>query len=499
MEGWEYLQSGSDIRGIAIEAPGHPVNFTPDEVQAIARAFGQWLRTEKKTGMSGLKVAVGMDSRLSGPELAAAVMAGLLEQGCLVFDCGLSTTPAMFMTTVMDNYQCDAAIMVTASHLPYYYNGLKLFTTEGGCEKEDIKAVLRLAAASPVTYTGEAGQISKANLIIDYANLLVHTIQQRVDSKTNYWQPLAGFKIVMDAGNGAGGFFAERVLRPLGADITGSQFLEPDGNFPNHLPNPENQQAMASLKTAVETYQADIGIIFDADVDRAAIVSRDGREINKNALVALASAIVLTEHPRTVIVTDSITSSGLSEFIHDLGGIHHRFKRGYKNVINEAKRLNANGEACWLAIETSGHAAFQENYFLDDGAYLIAKLLVKAAQIREQGKEIQNLIAKLKMPCESTEYRIAISDSNFHGYGVFVLHYLKEYVKTVAGWSIVPNNYEGIRVAADSSSGDGWFLLRLSLHEPVMALNIESDRAGGVKSMWNILKPFLGNFPGLNI
>ena len=217
-----------------------------------------------------------------------------------------------------------------------------------------------------------------------YSNILIDKIREEVNSSENYERPLEGKKIIVDAGNGAGGFFADKVLAKLGANIEGSQFTEPDGNFPNHIPNPENKQAMNSIKEAVIKNKADLGIIFDTDVDRAAIVSSDGKEINKNALIALISSIVLEENPNSIIVTDSVTSSGLSEFITNLGGFHHRFKRGYKNVINESKRLNEKGNESYLAIETSGHAALKENYFLDDGAYLIAKILIKMAKLKEE-------------------------------------------------------------------------------------------------------------------
>lgn len=110
-------------------------------------------------------------------------------------------------------------------------------------------------------------------------------------------QPLKGFHIVVDAGNGAGGFYAGEVLEPLGADISGSQFLDPDGRFPHHIPNPENEEAMASVSAAVVRAKADLGVIFDTDVDRAGCVDAEGREINRNRLVALAAAIALEDHP----------------------------------------------------------------------------------------------------------------------------------------------------------------------------------------------------------
>lgn len=234
----------------------------------------------------------------------------------------------------------------------------------------------------------------------------------------DYEHPLKGFKIVVDAGNGAGGFYADKVLSVLGADTTGSRYLEPDGMFPNHIPNPEDATAMASICEAVKEANADLGVIFDTDVDRGGAVDNKGNEINRNRLVAVAAAIALEGNEGGTVVTDSITSSGLKEFIEDtLGGQHYRYRRGYKNVIDKALELNAQGINCPLAIETSGHAAMKENYFLDDGAYLCTKIIIKAAQLRKEGKELDELTAALKEPVESKEVRFKILEPDFKACG----------------------------------------------------------------------------------
>ena len=173
-------------------------------------------------------------------------------------------------------------------------------------------------------------------------------------------KPLAGLKIVVDAGNGAGGFYAEQILAPLGADVSASQFLEPDGHFPNHQPNPENKEAMQSISRRVVESGADFGLIFDTDVDRSSAVDKNGREISRNAIVAMAAALIAVEHPGTTVVTDSITSDELTVYLEDCLGLKHlRFKRGYKNVINKSIALNKEGIDSQLAIETSGHAAYK--------------------------------------------------------------------------------------------------------------------------------------------
>jgi phosphomannomutase len=428
------------------------------------------------------------------------VMEGMAALGCQVYDCGIASTPAMFMSTVIPGFDYDGAIMLTASHLPYNRNGLKFFTVQGGLSKSDITAILTLAQQNIFPQAKAAKPILAKDLISVYAAQLVQKIQKAVNHPTDFERPLLGLKVIVDAGNGAGVFFTSKVLQPLGADTTGSQFLEPDGLFPNHIPNPENKVAMASIREAVIANQADLGIIFDTDVDRSAAVDAQGEEINRNRLIALMSAIVLREHPGSTIVTDSITSDGLTQLIEqDLGGKHHRFKRGYKNVIDEAMRLNQAGEESWLAIETSGHGALRENYFLDDGAYLVSKLLIELAKVKQAGRSLTDLIATLKEPAESREIRVKIGVSDFKAYGEEVVEQLSGFVAEQSDWSIVPNTYEGIRVACPSPDEDGWFLLRLSLHDPVLPLNIESNVVGGVGKISDRLFNFFRAIASLDI
>jgi phosphomannomutase len=266
------------------------------------------------------------------------------------------------------------------------------------------------------------------------------------------------------------------------------------------IPNPEDKIAIASICQAVLNNQADLGIIFDTDVDRGAAVDSEGNELNRNRLIALISAIVLKEHPGSTIVTDSITSDGLTEFIEqDLQGIHQRFKRGYKNVINEAIRLNEIGQESWLAIETSGHGAMKENYFLDDGAYLVTKLVIEFAKLRLEGKSLTDLIANLKEPAESEEFRIKINTKDFRTYGDRVIEKLSEFAAQQPDWKIVPNNYEGVRVSCPITEENGWFLLRLSLHDPIIPLKVESNVPGGIARMVSRLKDFLQPFEALDL
>ena len=245
------------------------------------------------------------------------------------------------------------------------------------------------------------------------------------------------------------------------------------------------------------------------------------------------TAILVRQYGPITVVTYSITSTGLTEFINSLGCRHHRCKRGDRNVINEAKRLLALEEAAKkakeetdaefanailadaefanaifanailadaifanaiLAMETSGHGALRENYFLDDGAYIIVKLLVALVEARREGKTLNELIANLKEPCESAEARLNVLLDDTADYTAAVLETVEKHFSNLPGFEIVQPNYEGVRVNADETHGNGWFLVRRSLHDPLMPCNIESNSVGGMRliaaELYNALRAF---------
>ena len=486
---YSVLKSGTDIRGVASDIFNNKVNLTDEAVKDITKAFVVWYVNKFSKSYNEMVMAVGHDSRITGPEISQKVIEALSESGVKVLDCGLSSTPAMFMTTV--DLKTDAAIEITASHHPADRNGLKFFLPTGGLNASDISEIIELANSREEVISSSNGEIEPINYMEQYAARLRKMICDAV-GKTEAEKPLKEYKIVVDAGNGVGGFYAKEVLEKLGADIKGSRFLEPDGMFPNHIPNPENETAMESICEAVVSSNADLGLIFDTDVDRAGCVGPDGMEINRNRLIALASYIATNGRKNAIVVTDSVTSDGLKKFIEeDLGCVHYRYRRGYKNVINKAVELNEKGMDCPIAIETSGHAALKENYFLDDGAYLVTKIVIELAR----GKNINELIKNLELPVEEKEIRFDINAENFKAYGEWVINEFKEYFSSKKGYVIASDNREGIRV----SNENGWFLLRLSVHDPVMPMNFESRVEGGIKKEAEQLIEFFSKFALLNI
>lgn len=494
------LQNGSDVRGVALEGvEGENVNLTDPIAVKIGYAFVEWL--SKKTGKAAgeLKIGVGRDSRVSGPALLNALSCGIVHAGAKVVNCNMATTPAMFMSIVFDKTKFDGSAMITASHLPFNRNGIKFFNADGGLEHEDITDILKIASKiddKKVSDLLAAGfkVDGTCDLISIYAEYLKNKIKEGINDGE---KPLSKLHIVVDSGNGASGFFVDKILAPLGADVSGSQFLEPDGTFPNHIPNPENKQAMEAIRSAVLNNKADLGLIFDTDVDRMSAVLSDGSEVNRDSIIAMISAILAPQYPGSTIITDSVTSDRLTYFLEEVLGLKHLcYMRGYKNVINKQKELNAAGTVAPLAMETSGHGALKDNFFLDDGAFLAVKLVIALAKAAKEGKKLDSLIEKLPPLVEEGEYRFKISGDDFKEYGNKVLEEFKARAKA-AGYTM-PKSYEGVRLSFKSEDVQGWILLRLSLHDPVMPLNIEGGRKGDLAKLVEIARKLTDGFDRLD-
>ena len=228
MSEYKKLQNGSDIRGIAIDGiDGEKPNLTPKEANHIAAGFAKWLR--EKTGREDVTIAVGRDPRVSGPDLLEGLLQGFCKEGIQVFDAGLASTPAMFMATIFENVRaggaCEGSIMITASHLPFNRNGFKFFTKDGGLDKKDIARILELAEEDAAKGAGECdpmpAQVTDLALMDAYCVHLQQVIRTGVTdgstgapdvaaAKKAAEKPLAGMKIVVDAGNGSGGFLQKK-------------------------------------------------------------------------------------------------------------------------------------------------------------------------------------------------------------------------------------------------------------------------------------------------
>ncbi|CAL5213087.1 unnamed protein product [Lathyrus oleraceus] len=520
------LQNGSDVRGVALEGEkGRTVDLTPPAVEAISESFGEWvvngLEKEKGYRVENVSVSLGRDPRITGSKLSVAVFAGLTRAGCMVFDMGLATTPACFMSTLLPPFEYDASIMMTASHLPYTRNGLKFFTKRGGLTSLEVEEICDNAACKFANRMAKVSSLlkvlpTKVDFMSAYSKHLREIIKERISHPLHYETPLEGFQIIVNAGNGSGGFFTWDVLDKLGADTFGSLHLKPDGMFPNHIPNPEDKIAMAMTRAAVLQNSADLGIVFDTDVDRSGVVDNKGNSINGDKLIALMSAIVLKENPGSTIVTDARTSMSLTKFITDRGGHHCLYRVGYRNVIDKGVHLNKDGIETHLMIETSGHGALKENHFLDDGAYMVVKIIIEMVRMKLGGSDegIGSLIKDLEEPCESIELRINIVSEprDAKAKGLEAIETFRNYIEEgmLKGWELdscgdcwvsegclvdtndTPTHIDAqmyrARVSNNEHGQHGWIHMRQSIHNPNIAVNLQSSVQGGCLSMARALR-----------
>ena len=450
--------------------------LTEQAAECIGYAYALWLAKELDTTTDKLNIAVGRDPRLSGEMLQRAFIKGLTAADCDVVDCGLCTTPAVYLATVEPETACDGAVMVTSPGEGWYRNGFRLMTRSGEINDAQAEEILRTAGSVSLPQR----LVKPMNIMEPYLERLRALAHELLEDEAK--MPLLGLYAVVDAGNGSGGFYAD-FLRSLGAEVEGSRYLEPNGYFPNRKVDPEDPEAIDSLSKAVLENEADIGILMDSDCGRVTFVDHLGKPIARNRLIALISAILLEKNPGATIVTDSVTSTGLTRFITEWGGTHYRFKRGARLLIDEAVRLNQEGIDCPLAIETNGHAAFRENYFAEDGLYLATRLVCEAMDQKREGHSLAWLVEELAEPMEHIQLRMQITAEDYRAAGQAVIENVLSYTLENPAWKLAKDNHEGVRITFDLDGGvdNAWIQLRMSLHGPKMALYAESDVPGGVK------------------
>lgn len=337
-----------------------------------------------------------------------------------------------------------------------------------------------------------------------YKDTLKNAILREVGSESS--TPLAGLKIVVNPGNGAGCFFNE-LLRDLGADVENSLHLTPDGTFPQSsgVPNPEKKAMVEETMRACDACNADIGVMFDTDADRSGFVlprnindtgvKSDYEPLNRNRLIALLSVVFSLSSPGCTIVTDSTTSEGLNKLLEkDLGLEHYRYLRGYANVIGKAKELTESGEAnAEVAIETSGHCAMKENGYIDDGTYTAVKIIgLLARNAAACSNSLLSLISNLEELPFDEEFRVKVTDGSLvTTTEVFrdVAQNLKEKCLSENSWSLDEKNLEGVRFRLSSG---GFFMIRQSLHDPVISVQVESISKD--EAHVKVLKPLIVMF-----
>ena len=416
--------------------------------------------------------------------------------------------------------------MVTASHLPKDRNGFKFFTSAGTHfePQQHIHEMVVLAEQrasqwydlATIPPTSGLGAVYCSGGWIDHMGHYKRALRQALirevtgnddhDEKNLHPNLLTGISVVLNSGNGSGGFFAS-VLHELGADVSGSIHIPPNGEFPNGVPNPENESMIHDTIQACKAAHADVGILLDTDADRCGLVVptvstaatsvHHYEAIHRNKLIALMGVIFAHDSPGCAIVTCSVTSEGLAKFLtKDLGLLHVRYLKGYANVIRKAKALTESGQAnAQVAIETSGHCAMKENDYLDDGTYTAVKVigLLAREKVKDPSFSLPSLIQDLKEMDEIVEIRMAPLDGTLESTERIcdqAAKLIEEGCRTISGWTIDTENLEGVRVTVGEDGS--FFMLRRSLHDPILSLQIEA--ASKADSKRNIVYPILSIF-----
>jgi len=498
------------------------VALTPFAGHLFGAAFAHWSLLQHANAYAvneegDFTVCIGRDPRLHGERLADAFARGVESvDGVRVVYTDVANTPSMYEFVRAD--KCDAAVMITASHLPEDKNGLKFFSKNGGLNAANMDELIVLAQKEARGWydmgilppsSGKHGVACSelVNWMPSYEKTLKEAIKTQVGTAAKEpFRPLSGIKIVVNPGNGSGCFF-HALLRDLGANVDGSMHLTPDGSWPATfgVPNPEKKGMVEETMRGCEACDADIGVMFDTDADRAGfvlprVINQDGTKyhyepLNGNRLIALLSVMFSTSSPGCTIVTDSTTSEGLSAFLEDKLGLRHfRFLRGYANVIGKARELTDGGEVnAEVAIETSGHCAMRENGYVDDGTYTAVKIIGLLARTVASGEgSLLELISELEEMAFVEEFRIQESSGSLDATtSIFdqVGQAMKEHCDTTDDWTLDEDNLEGVRVRLSSG---GFFMIRQSLHDPVISFQVES--ISQEEASEKVLKPLLRMF-----
>jgi phosphomannomutase/phosphoglucomutase len=438
-----------DIRGIVKQ------QLTPAAVWAIGAAFGAMAREKNQN-----TVVVARDGRLSGPDLQEALMAGLLSSGCDVINIGVVPTPVLYFAT--EHFSTGAGIMVTGSHNPPEYNGLKMML-EGTClAQEAIQSIAdRIDARA---FTEGQGLIRTADIAADYVQQMLQTV--------TIHRPL---KVVVDAGNGVAGPLACDALVRLGVNIV-PLYCDIDGRFPHHHPNPSDVASLADLIETVRKTQADIGLAFDGDGDRLGVVTSEGRVVWPDQLLGLFSQSLLSRKPNSTIVFDVKCSTRLAQTIEAANGIPVMSKTGHSLI---KKSMKANGAL--LGGEMSGHFFFAENWYgFDDGLLAAVRLL----EILSQSDDLKKLWASLPESCVTPEINIPIQDDE-------KFQWMAQFIERADFEDARKITIDGLRV----EWSDGWGLVRVSNTTPCLVLRFEANTPAALARIQQAFKTQIEQIP----
>ena len=419
-----------DIRGVVGKT------LTPAIVRSVGQALGSLAR---ECGRDTF--AIGRDGRLSGPDLAGALAEGLRAAGANVIDLGMVATPMTYFAAQHLGTGCS--VMVTGSHNPPDYNGLKMVVDGTTLSGDDIQQV--------------RSRIVEGRLAVGAGTYTTHDIApaylERIVGDVKLARPM---KIVIDCGNGVAGAFAPTLYRRMGCNVV-ELFCDVDGRFPNHHPDPSQPKNLADLICRLETGDCELGLAFDGDGDRLGVVTRDGHIIYPDRQLMLFAADLLARVPGATVIYDVKSTRNLKPWIARHGGVPLLWKTGHSLIKAKMKEVHAA-----LAGEMSGHTFFGERWFgFDDGLYAGARLLEILSRERDPSAVLKSLPDALSTP----ELNIPCAEGEAHAL-----------IARIAETETFPGATDVIRIdGLRVEYPDGFGLARASNTTPVVVLRFEAD------------------------
>lgn len=422
-------------------------DLTPAVVEDIGRGFAAYLlRTIEK---DSAKISVGMDARLHSPAIMDSLIKGLTASGVNVTDLGVCPTPLQYFT--LHNLPLDGGIMITGSHNPPEFNGFKLSVGKGTIFGEAIQNIRKIIDSADFR-TG-SGSVDSYDVIKNY----ISSVRENFDD-------LSGIKVVVDAGNGTGGLVAPELMRALGAEVV-ELYCEPDGNFPNHHPDPTLTESLQDLIAKVREEKAHAGIGYDGDADRIGVVDEEGAIIWGDRLMIIFSRDILKERPGAKIIGEVKCSQTMYDDIAAHGGIPIMWKTGHSLIKEKMKKEDA-----LLAGEMSGHLFFKHRYFgYDDAIYASLRLM----EIIKKAGEPYSTKALLK----DVPDVIATPEIRFDCPDDIKFKIVEKAQKAFDEYESI--TIDGIRIKFD----DGWALIRASNTQPVLVLRFEAQNESRLKEI----------------
>lgn len=442
-----------DIRGIVVD------DLKPGVVELLGKAYASFMiKKGAKT------ITVGRDVRTTSLSLKSALVRGMLSTGLNVIDVGEVPTPVLYYS--IEYYKTDGGIMVTGSHNPREYNGFKMCLGLAPIYGAQIQELKRMIDAGDFK-TG-SGRLEEKSIVQHYFDMIASKIH--LNRK---------FKIVIDAGNGTAGVIAPKIFRDLGCEVI-ELYCEPDGNFPNHLPDPTKLEYVEDLRKLVVEHGADIGLGFDGDSDRVGAIDEKGRIVWADKLLALLAREINQKKPGSQILFDVKCSQGLIEDIETHGGKPFMWKTGHSLLKAKMKEMHSP-----LAGEMSGHIFFADDFFGYDDAIYVACRLVQL--LSRQSQKLSELADSFPHFYSTPEIRVDTTEEDKFR----IVEEVREYFRSK--YSII--DVDGVRVLY----GDGWGLVRASNTQPVLVVRFEAKSETRLHQIMDEMIGKLREYPSVSI